>query len=170
MHFVLTPVAGDARLMVKLAADSFTVNGEFYDLALLPDTGAVRLEAGRVIIEYGETGGVNWVEHVAHHIEWTPPSTAPVGSEPEVDVQGNLEVWRDRAEAYRWQLIAVLGQPAWTAIEAWADGQDFAVQSAIRNTNLIPRRSEVIDTLAWVIGMTDLQVDDLFRSAAGFRL
>lgn len=101
--------------------------------------------------------GTAWVEHV------------------------DLELSRQDMVADKWQLVAILDlmDPAlWQRIEGYAAGTvdasplppcDPITRSAIRNAITIPRLSQIVDLLAYLLGWDADEVDELFRRAMELR-
>ena len=61
----------------------------------------------------------------------------------------------------------VLGEARWAQVEAFvADPETpFAMRIAITSAVVWERKSQSMDELAWMMGLTDEEVDDLFRAA-----
>jgi len=132
-------------------ADGFYL-GSFWD-GTLPPEGAVKCDEGpdghRLVAgEWQRVPKDEWEAHFA------PPQT--------------VEEWRATATADAWQLVAVLGAERWQAIVEWAQ-IDFVTATLVAKATVIPRASETVDVLAYVLGMTDTEVDDVFRAAAALR-
>ena len=82
--------------------------------------------------------------------------------------QETLEQWRAGAKADAWQIAFVLGEARWQALVAWADGY-FNTRILVAKATVIPRASDTVALMAWVLGMTDTEVDEAFRAAATIR-
>ena len=73
----------------------------------------------------------------------------------------------ERAEmrATRMQLALALGEVRWQAIMDYAATAPWNVKTVIENTVDVPRLSDTVELLAWVVNMTPEETDDLFRLA-----
>ena len=73
----------------------------------------------------------------------------------------------ERAEmrATRMQLALALGEVRWQAIMDYAATAPWNVKTVIENTVDVPRLSDTVELLAWVVNMTPEETDDLFRFA-----
>ncbi len=178
MHIVLRPVAGDAVVTAVIDDSGLTVNGTFYPWAALPLDGAVRLEADTVIIEYGEAGGVSMGRLTqAHTVAVIPSRWADLNPpkeeerDPTVEAQALLEAAREGWVCDRWQIKTLLGQERWQSIVAF--GQDpngsWGLKTLIDDAVQIPRVSETVEVLAYILGLSDAEVDGLFQKAMGLR-
>lgn len=78
-----------------------------------------------------------------------------------------LAEWRASASCSPLQGKLALGEVQWARVEAvLADpGTLWAMRQAISSATVWMRKSQHIDTLAWTLGLTDSEVDDLFRLA-----
>ena len=79
----------------------------------------------------------------------------------------------DRAEmaAARWQLIVSLGEERWAKVLAFRDSPDttWAMRQILDEAQYIPRVSQTVDLLAYILGMTDADADALFVNALALR-
>lgn len=71
----------------------------------------------------------------------------------------------------RWQIITVLGGERWAAIMAFANADDapWGLRTVIENAQIIPRVSQTVDLLAFILGVPDDEVDGIFRQAIALR-
>ncbi len=71
----------------------------------------------------------------------------------------------------RWQMIVAMGEANWAKITQYADSPDapWAMRIIISNAVDVPRLSETVDALAWVLGMAPGEVDTLFRAATAMK-
>jgi len=171
MQIEMIPTPGAEMVQLRVEAESLTVNGKTYDLADLPTEGPVRLQDGIALVEYGEDGGVSTCSLTdAHSVMVVQPERAPPPP-PEVDPdeleRATLAAQRAAWVAQRWQMIAVLGADRWQAIQDFATGplSTWAIKAVIDNAVEIPRNSETVELLAYILGLTDDEVDDMFRRA-----
>nr|WP_309504271.1 hypothetical protein [uncultured Roseovarius sp.] len=88
-------------------------------------------------------------------------------SEPVIDEAAALAAERAGMVCTPLQGKLVLGETAWGQIEdIVADPETpFAMRVAITSAVQWERNSQMIDELAWLMGLSDEQVDDLFRAA-----
>jgi hypothetical protein len=70
------------------------------------------------------------------------------------------------------QGMLALGEGEWSKVVTLKDSHatPFAMRVAIENTTLWQRNSQMMDELAWLMGYTAEQVDDLFRLAASIKV
>ena len=94
-----------------------------------------------------------------------------------------LDAERSAMVADKWQIVAILDleDPAlWQRITDWAEGRlaetepelplcDPITRSAIRNAITIPRLSQIVDLLAWLLAWDGDRVDQLFRLSMALR-
>lgn len=78
-----------------------------------------------------------------------------------------LQAWRATATCTPLQGQFALGESRWLAVEAFLDDPltPWAMRQTVRAASIWRRNSQDIDALAYAIGLTDLEVDDLFRLA-----
>ena len=161
----------EPHVTVRYETGALTVNG------LPADPGAV--------IEYGEScATVSDDPRVRFAVEALP--SAP--DEPfEIDqaeiAAAALATERAAMVADKWQIVAILDleEPAlWQRITDWAEGRlaetepelppcDPITRSAIRNAITIPRLSQIVDLLAWLLAWDGDRVDQLFRLSMALR-
>jgi hypothetical protein len=155
MKIILAPVSGNAIARVRYERGELTVNGQ-------PFKGD--------LVTYGEEAGCStFSDDPAVTFDIVPSSWVNPNKPPEpppaplVDMQAIRAEWR----AQRWQMILALGEARWAAIMAFADSPEapWGMRVIIDNAQIIPRLSETIDTLAWVLGMSDDDVDAIFTAA-----
>lgn len=79
-----------------------------------------------------------------------------------------VEDWRATAMADAWQIAFVLGEARWQALVFWADGY-FNTRILVAKATVIPRASDTVALMAWVLEMDDEDVDTVFRTAATIR-
>lgn len=178
MHIILFPVAGAGVVKVRIEADWLTVDDKTYAYDALPAKGPVRIEDGVAIIDYGERGGVSTCCLTeAHEVEVIPsdfraePPPPPKEADFEVAAQAELAALRETWVCDRWQIKTVLGRDRWEAIEAFAAGPDapWGLQTVIADAQIIPRASQTVDLLAFILGVPDDEVDEIFRQAIALR-
>jgi hypothetical protein len=78
-----------------------------------------------------------------------------------------LTAWRASASCSPLQGKLALGEAQWAQVESvLADpATPWAMRQAIGSATVWMRKSQHIDTLAWTLGLTESEVDDLFRLA-----
>lgn len=78
-----------------------------------------------------------------------------------------LAEWRASASCSPLQGQLALGEAQWQRVEAiLADpSTPWAMRQAISSAGVWMRKSQHIDTLAWMLGLSEGEVDDLFRLA-----
>ena len=169
MHIKLIPLPGEGVANVRIEAHGLTVNGKTWSWDALPPEGAVRAEGGLVTIEYGERGGVGTCQLTPDHtVEIVPPDLPPPPL-PEVDpvalARAELEVQRAGWVVDRWQIKTVLGRDLWAMIEAFGTGASapWGLKTVIDDAVTIPRVSQTVDLLAYILGFGEEEVDDIFR-------
>lgn len=86
---------------------------------------------------------------------------------PAPDPEGDLMRWRASVECTPLQGQLALGETRWLRVEAiLADpATPWAMRQTIRTASVWKRNSQDIDALAWMLGLTEGEVDDLFRLA-----
>lgn len=96
-------------------------------------------------------------------------------------VQVSEAEWRDhfmtieeRRETWvvdRWQIKAVLGAEAWAKVVEFGNAPDapWGLRVVIEDAQKIPRLSETVELLAWLLGMSDEEVDVVFKTAIELR-
>ena len=132
-------------------ADGFYL-GSFWDEAK-PPAGAVECAEGfdghRLVDKtWVPVPKDEWLEHFA-----APPTA---------------EEWRAGATADAWQIVAVLGEARWQTIVEWAQF-DFVTATLVAKATVIPRASETVDVMAYVLGLSPEEVDQVFRVASGLK-
>ena len=85
-----------------------------------------------------------------------------------------LKIERSNMVADKWQLVAALDlidPTLWPKIETYRESPecDRVTARAIDFAITLPRNSETIDMLAYLLGMDSTQVDDLYRLAMTIR-
>jgi hypothetical protein len=82
-----------------------------------------------------------------------------------------IEEQRASMTCTRWQLIVALGESKWAKILAFRDDPDctWAMRQIIDTAVTIPRVSELVDFLAYVLGLDAAAADALFTSAMSLR-
>lgn len=171
MHIVLSPIAGDLVVNARIEAAGLTINNNIYAWDALPKDGPVRADGDIVTIDYGEHGGVSTCQLTgAHTVEVIVPDLPPPPA-PKVDLEAmalaGLETQRQGWVADRWQVKTVLGRGRWLTIEDFGarDEAPWGLKTVIEDAVRIPRVSQTVDLLAHILGMSDEEVDDLFRAA-----
>jgi hypothetical protein len=165
MHITFRPAPGNLAIVALFRADGLHINGKATPWPDVPD-----------VIEYGEQAGVSTAcdPSLGHTYEieastWTDPNPAPPPErDPEAEAQAALESWRATAAADAWQIAFILGEARWQALEDWANGY-FNTRILVAKATLIPRASDTVALMAWVLGLTDAEVDAVFRQAAMIR-
>lgn len=163
MHITFQPIPGNLIICARLEPDGLHINGKVTPWDAVPE-----------VIEYGEENGLRelvnlTVDHTYSLIpsSWIDP-TPPPEPDREAEAQAALESWRSTATADAWQLAFVLGETRWQALEDWADGY-FNTRILVAKATVIPRASDTVALMAWVLEMTDAEVDEVFRTAATIR-
>ena len=174
MHIKFEPVAGETKITARIEDGGLTINGKVFGYDTVPAEGPVRAQDDTITVDYGEHGGVSTCRLTGDHSvaviapDLPPPPPPPA---PKVDLeamaQAELENQRAGWVCDRWQIITVLGQDRWQAIEAFGANDDatWGVKAVIDYAVSIPRVSQTVDLLAHILGMSDEEVDDLFRAA-----
>jgi hypothetical protein len=74
---------------------------------------------------------------------------------------------RAAMSAYRWQMIVALGQDNWAKVQAFRNEPEatWAMGQILDEAQYIPRISETVDLLAYVLGRDDAAVDAVFAVA-----
>lgn len=86
----------------------------------------------------------------------------------EDDMIAALEAERAEMQCSPLQGMLVLGEERWLQVEAFLASPEtpFAMRTSITSAVVWYRNSQTIDELAWLMGLTPEEVDDLFRLAA----
>lgn len=163
MHVTFIPVAGTLFIAARIEGAGLTINDQ-----------VTRWDGFSTdpVIEYGEQSGVavftNTTAHSYHVVPttWVDP-TPPAPVDPAALVLALLEAERQSWVCDRWQIKTVLGQVRWQTIVEFgtAEGAPWGLQTVIEDAVIIPRVSQTVDLLAFILGMTEDEVDDLFRTA-----
>jgi len=163
MHISLQPVPGHLTINLRVEADTISINGTVHDVADLGDD---------LMIEYGEEAGVaTCLMTQAHTVAVIPSTFQPAYIAPVIDVeaeaQAALQMLRSGWSVDRWQIKTVLGKDRWDAIKAFGASPDapWGLQTVIADAVTIPRVSQTVDLLGYILGMTDDDVDGLFMQA-----
>jgi len=157
MRIILTPVPKSEFKVVRWERGVLKVNG-------------LETEAG--VIEYDEQLGCSTfsddrsVKLEVIPSKWVDP-TPPPEIDHEAEAAAQLEAQRESWVADRWQMITVLGPERWAVIESFAAAPDapWGLKAVIANAVTIPRNSQTVDLLAYILGMSDGDVDALFLTA-----
>lgn len=100
--------------------------------------------------------------------EWTDPRT------PEQVLADERAAARAHVprEVSVMQAMIVVGEPLWTSAMALADDETlpWAMRAAIRGATNLVRHSETMDTIAYILGLSSDEVDELFVQAAQIKL
>ena len=161
MKITLSPVAGAETAIVRFEKGQIAFNGKRIDT-----------KDGAVALEYGEESGcVTFSDDQAVVFEiipskWVNPSPPPPPPPPDPIIG-----WRESISAIRWQMIVALGENRWNMVLAFRDLPDttWAMQQILDEAQYIPRVSETVDLLAYILGMTDADADALFVNAMALR-
>lgn len=162
MHLTFAPAPGNLVINARMDPMGLTLNGK---LTPWPEVDE--------FVFYGEAGGAN-VTNLSPHSYTVIPSSfvrpapeplAPSAEELAEIAATELAEWRATAKADDWQIIAVLGAERWAKIVEWAATQNHATQTLVARATTIPRASQTVELLAWLLGLGDTEVDDLFRAA-----
>lgn len=163
MNITFKPAPGDLEVVALFRADGLHINGVVTPWDSAPE-----------VVEYGEQAGVSTgVDPSLGHTytiipsTWINPNSPSPEPQPEPDPMGAVLAWRAEAFASAWQIIAVLGNDRWQVIKEWAATQNFVTQTLIEKAQIIPRDSQMVAVLGWVLGMDDTEVDEVFIAAAG---
>jgi hypothetical protein len=91
------------------------------------------------------------------------PYVAPA---PKTEAELLIE-WRAQAECSPLQGQLALGEERWLRVEAILSdpATPWAMKQTIRTAQVWKRNSQDIDALAWMLGLSEVEVDDLFRLA-----
>lgn len=171
MHIVLTPIAGTEALHLRIEAVRLVINDKVYACDDLPPAGPIRIESGVAVIEYGDRGGVNTCQltdlHSVEVIAATLPPPPPPPVDIEAEAQAALEAQRDGWRVARWQIKTALGRDRWQVIEDFGTAKDapWGLQTVIEDATDIPRNSQTVELLAYILGMDDTAVDAVFQTA-----
>lgn len=68
-----------------------------------------------------------------------------------------------------WALLALQGMGLYAAVETAIEGADLPTRLYYREAGLFRRDSGILVDFAHALGMTDAQIDDLFRYAAALK-
>lgn len=162
MHIILQPVPGDLVIQLRVDQDTLTINGIGQSY---PDS------EGPTVIEYGERGGVATIQLTdAHTVEIIAPDLPPPAPpiiDHEAEAIAALQAQREGWAVDRWQIKTALGKDRWAAIESFGTSPDapWGLQTVIADAMVIPRVSQTIDLLAYILGWSDEDVDQLFQAA-----
>ena len=84
----------------------------------------------------------------------------------EVIAARELAAWRESAEVSPMQGILALGEERWSVVLEYRDSTaGFGEKVVIDSSAVWKRNSQNIAFFAYLLGLTDEQVDDLFRQA-----
>jgi hypothetical protein len=102
--------------------------------------------------------GSGWVD--------SPDAQARVSHRLEI-MAGMITAQRSGMVCSRWQMLVVLGEDNWSKIIAFRDSPqcNWATKMIIDTAETIPRNSEFVDMLAYVLGFTETETDMAFTSA-----
>lgn len=78
-----------------------------------------------------------------------------------------LEAWRETATCSQMQGILALGPERWAQVMAYRDTATWAEQIIIDSAGDWRRNSQNIAFFAYLLDLSDTEVDDLFRTAQG---
>lgn len=160
MHISLTPAANAPSRQVIYRQGVLIIDGQ-------------EMPPGDYALDYDEAGGCATgsdspdCTFIVIPSTWVDP-TLPPEPDPEAEALAALEAWRAGTVADAWQLAFVLGEVRWAALEAWADGY-FNTRILVAKATVIPRASETVALMAWVLDMEPDEVDEVFRVAMGMR-
>lgn len=162
MRVTFKPAPGDLAIVALFRSDGLHLNGK-----------VTPWDEAQPVIEYGERAGVSVAMDPAlgHSCEilpsaWVNPN--PPQPDPVAEAAAALEAWRETASADAWQIAFVLGEEHWQALVTWADGY-FNTRILVAKATVIPRASDTVELMAWVLNMKDAEVDEVFRQAATIR-
>lgn len=175
MHLRFVPTPGDLEVLAIFQDEGVTINGQFYLWENAPD-----------VVEYGEESGANVVCSGHDHTYSIEPSSwvnpiPPPEPDPEVVAQAALDAWRATATAKKWQLRMLLGPTQWALVEELGNDpsailgyevtqeQAWGLKVLIADIDDVPRLSETVEMLRFVLVMSDEAADDLFRRAAALK-
>ena len=174
MHISFEPVAGETRITARIEDGGLTINGKVFGYDTMPAEGPVRARGDTIAVDYGEHGGVSTCQLTAAHsvevihsgLPPPPPPPPPKIDEAAVTL-AELLAQREGWVCDRWQIITVLGEKRWQAIVQFGASDDAAwgMKTVIDCAVSIPRVSQSVDLLAFILGLGDEEVDDLFRQA-----
>ena len=83
----------------------------------------------------------------------------------EAQALAQLEAWRASAKCSRMQGILALGEDRWAKIMAHRETATWAERIVIDDAGDWLRKSENIAFFAYLLDLSDAEVDDLFRAA-----
>jgi hypothetical protein len=161
MIITLTPVPGSFAAHARWEAGALTCNGAPRDPA--------------APIEYGEAGGCTtfsddpdvWFEVIPS--TWTPPppTQAELDAAAAQKAAALLESEREAMTCTRLQAMLALGETRWQVVTAAIAAQPWEVRARFEDAAEWRRLNPLIAMLGGqVLGLTDTQLDDLFRLAA----
>lgn len=171
MQIILVPVSGAAVVSVRIEAQGLIVDGSVWPYDALPAEGRVRAGDEVVTVEYGEHGGVNTCQltndHTVRIIAPNLPAPPPPLVDKEAEERAELAAQRAGWVVDRWQIKTVLGRDLWQVIEDFGGGESasWGLKTVIEDATTIPRVSQTVDLLAFILGLTEGEVDELFRQA-----
>lgn len=173
MHIKFEPVAGETKITARVEDGGLTINGKLFGYDTVPAEGPVRAKGDTITVDYGEQGGVSTCRLTGDHsVEVIAPDLPPVPPPPlEIDKEAvamaELLAQREGWVCDRWQIITVLGEKRWQAIVQFGASDDatWGLKTVIDCAVSIPRVSQTVDLLAFILGLGDEEVDDLFRQA-----
>lgn len=163
MRVTFIPVPGTAFIAARIVAAGLTINDKVTPWDSLKED---------PVIEYGEQSGVavfiDTTDHSYHVVPsvWVDPNP-PKPVDPAVLALDQLEAERQGWVCDRWQIKTVLGQARWQMIVGFGTGAGapWGLQTVIEDAMTIPRASQTVDLLAYILGLSEAEVDDLFRTA-----
>ena len=79
---------------------------------------------------------------------------------------------RETLSCQRWQMLLVLGEARWAKIEAFRDSPmcNWPMRQVIDNAEYLPRVSQFVDMLAYILGLTEAETDAMFALAMAERV
>lgn len=165
MQIIATPVPGDHVVSIRADENGLTVDGKIYNWDTLP--------RDVIVVEYGEYGGVNACSLIKDIFIEVIPSQVVIEHSPAepIDPAEVLTLDRQGWVCDRWQIKTVLGRERWEVIEGFANSPDapWGLQTVIDDAMRIPRVSQTVDLLAYILGMSDEDVDALFLISMDLR-
>lgn len=163
MNVLFIPAPGNLIIRARLEPRGLIINGQLHSWDTAP-----------AVVEYGEEGGLReLINLTADHSyslvlsTWVDP-TPPPEPDPEAETQAALEAWRNTTVADAWQIIAVLGPARWQTIVDWAKF-DFVTTILVEKATTIPRASQTVDAMAYVLDLSPEETDEVFRVAMSIK-
>lgn len=173
MKILAIPVSGSNVTSIRIDTYKLIINNTVLDLNTISSQGSVRLEDDIVIIEYAELGGLS-VSQIGdmHDVRVIPPKIKHENiKEENTVVYDPLPDMRANMRVQRWKIIVALGEIQWHKILDFCISEkcNWAMRQTIDTITEIPRISEFVDLLMYILDLNDLEIDDIFKIALSLR-